>query len=260
MQQNLGLVYHIAHEMTVAANYVSADELLGPGTLGLMQAARKFDPTRGVQFSSFAVPRIRGAMLDALRADDVVPRNRRSRARKLQRAIDRLASLLHRRPTITELAKALGFDQAGFAKWEQSASADVMSLQDLERRDGAKADASGSRDGSDWDIETRLTLQQALGTLAETERTVVELYYLRGLRMWQVGDALHITESQVSKVCKKAVAKLRAAVGDAKADTVPSPPQQPSPKPSGRGRRYPRGLGDTDLPSDATRGPSLSTL
>lgn len=214
---HLGLVFHIAKELTASSATVTAEELLGAGTLGLIQAIDRFDPGRGVQFSSFAVPRIRGAMLDAMRADDAVPRHRRTRARRLHDAADRLASLLHRPPTHAEMARALGLDDVTLARWELSACGDVQSLHDLDNGDrpgGPRAARGGGqqRDAGEWDIETRLTVRHALSALPRSERTALELYYLCGLRMWQVGEAMDITESQVSKLCKRAVARLREVV------------------------------------------------
>src|SRR5438128_461453 len=109
LTQHLGLVHHVARQL---ANHLSTaaelDELVSAGTLGLIQAVDSFDRNRGLSFSTYAVPRIRGAILDELRKQDHVPRNVRRRSRDVSRAREVLAGVLRRPPTVDEMSRQLG--------------------------------------------------------------------------------------------------------------------------------------------------------
>jgi RNA polymerase sigma factor (sigma-70 family) len=119
LTENLSLVHHVARQLErKLSNELDHDELVSAGTLGLMSAMTAFDPDRGLAFSTFAVPRIRGAILDELRRQDHVPRSVRRKTRDITTARNGLAAKLCRMPDDTEVASALGVDVQTLWKWE----------------------------------------------------------------------------------------------------------------------------------------------
>ena len=117
LTENLSLVHHVARQLErKLSNELDHDELVSAGTLGLMAAMNSFDPERGLAFSTFAVPRIRGAVLDELRRQDHVPRSIRRKTRDIGTARSTLAAKLCRMPEDSEIAEALGVDVADFVE------------------------------------------------------------------------------------------------------------------------------------------------
>src|SRR5687767_5190149 len=119
LRQHLGLVYHVAHQLSRArANDVELDDLVSAGTLGLIDAFEHFDTSRGLAFSTFAAPRIRGAMLDELRRQDHVPRSVGRRMRDMHAASEALTHELGHAPDQTQLARRMGIDAMTLVRWQ----------------------------------------------------------------------------------------------------------------------------------------------
>src|SRR6195952_4158016 len=119
LTENLSLVHHVARQLErKLSNELDHDELVSAGTLGLMAAMTSFDPARGLAFSTFAVPRIRGAILDELRRQDHVPRSVRRKRRELSQARETLMRVHGRAPRDTEVAMHLGVDVETLWRWE----------------------------------------------------------------------------------------------------------------------------------------------
>ena len=219
LRQHLGLVYHVAQQLSRArANDVELDDLVSAGTLGLIDAFEHFDASRGLAFSTFAAPRIRGAMLDELRRLDRVPRSVRRKTRQIDTAASALARSLGREPGHSELAEQLGIDLATLWRWQtERESTQVMSI---ERKTGT---GDASRATSEWlagstgeEVDEALTLVQesahlrdALLELAEQERTVLSLYYFEELKLNDIARILEVSESRVSQIRSKAIQRLR---------------------------------------------------
>jgi RNA polymerase sigma factor for flagellar operon FliA len=127
---HVGLVHHVARQLASRlSTEAELDELVSAGSVGLMQAAEAFEPARGLSFSTFAVPRIRGAMLDELRRIDPMPRNVRRRTRDVVRARETLAASLHRPATASEIARQLAVPSEQLHRWEFDAhSTNVVSF------------------------------------------------------------------------------------------------------------------------------------
>src|SRR3954454_5101143 len=162
LRQHLGLVYHVAKQLTRArANEVELDDLVSAGTLGLIDAFEHFDTSRGLAFSTFAAPRIRGAILDELRRLDRVPRSVRRKTRQIESASNALAISLVRRPGHAELAEGLGIDLETLWRWQtERESTQVVSM------DGAQS-GSADRYNGEWiagstgdDIDNAITAGQ----------------------------------------------------------------------------------------------------
>ncbi len=229
IRENLSLVHHVAQQLARSlSTEMDIDELVSAGTLGLIQAIESFDASRGLAFSTLAVPRIRGAILDELRRLDNVPRSIRRRARDINAARDALGSRLGRAPSDAELADELGIDKLTLWRWEADLESGVR--VPLERT--AKDDTDTGH--SDWEsslhddaptIEDTLTaeaeqdkLRDALGQLKEQERTVLALYYYEELKMHQIASVLGLTESRVSQIRSRAISRLRTVMTPVRAE------------------------------------------
>jgi RNA polymerase sigma factor for flagellar operon FliA len=219
LRQHLGLVYHIAQQLARArANDVELDDLVSAGTLGLIDAFEHFDSSRGLAFSTFAAPRIRGAMLDELRRVDRVPRSVRRKTRQIDGAAAALATTLGREPGPSEVAEKLGIDLATLWRWQTEREAtQVMSI---DRSSGATDPSRGFGDslaGSSGDeVDDAITLEQESGHLCdallempEQERTVLSLYYFEELKLNDIARVLEVSESRVSQIRSKAIQRLR---------------------------------------------------
>ena len=223
LRQHLGLVYHVAQQLSRArANDVELDDLVSAGTLGLIDAFEHFDTTRGLAFSTFAAPRIRGAMLDELRRLDRVPRSVRRKGRQIDGASTALASSLGREPDNNELADGLGIDVATLWRWQaERESTHVVSL------DRVPTGGDGTRSTGEWlagstgdEVEDSITLAQEAGhlrdallALPEQERTVLSLHYFEELKLNDIARILEVSESRVSQIRSKAIQRLRRKLG-----------------------------------------------
>lgn len=222
---HLNLVRHVALRVSRAMpRGPEFDDLLSAGTLGLMSAIDSFDLGRGLSFSTFAVPRIRGAILDELRRVDRVPRSVRQRQRAMAAARSRLTERLGRQPEDDEMAHELGIDRLTYWRWHSDAATSEPISIDRPARAGADDDAAralsevlSASDGDD--VETRLTREQEVELLRDAilrlrprERSVLALYYYEELRMHEIAEVLQVTESRVSQIRTAALASLREAL------------------------------------------------
>jgi RNA polymerase sigma factor for flagellar operon FliA len=227
LTDNLSLVYHVARQLArrLAAD-TDIDELVSAGTLGLMSALDAFDPARGLAFSTFAVPRIRGAILDELRRQDHVPRSVRRKTRDLAQARETLMRQLGRRPEDSELAAQLDVDVHTIWRWQ----AEVEGAQQvpLDRapsdREGALPSPgeflSSEAEGADEQLgkaQEVVLLRTAILGLKEQERTVLSLYYFEELKLHEIAEILGLTESRVSQIRSKALTRLRTTMAPLRA-------------------------------------------
>jgi RNA polymerase sigma factor for flagellar operon FliA len=210
-------------------------DLVSYGLLGLIEAIERFDRTREVKFETFAIPRIRGAMLDELRALDWVPRSVRAKGRELEQAMTKLQSSLRRDPTEEELAAELNLavDEVR-DRLDASAAMSIVALEDITTIGGEDGDRVSLLDTlADLDAEvpgeaieaeeTRAALIAAIESLVERERKVIVLYYFEGFTLARIGDILGVTESRVSQIHSKAVLSLRSRMADVLSGARPAP-------------------------------------
>jgi len=207
---HMPLLHHIVGRMGFdMPGLVLREDLFGWGMLGLIEAADSWDPGRGLQFSTFAYPRIRGAILDELRRQDFLPRGRRERLRELERAV---AELSHERglpPSPAEIAERMGIDAEQVDEILHSARvAGSVSLEngpgdELSQMltDPKSQDPVGS---AQWQ-ETKSILIRSIGGLPQQEQTVITLYYGEELLLKEIGDILGVTESRVSQIHSRAL-------------------------------------------------------
>ena len=209
------LVRAIVHRTAVRLPaHVDAADLVQSGVFGLVEAIERFDPDRCPRFESYAASRIRGAVLDELRAQDWVPRTVRLRARQAAHAREHLTARLRRTATEREVADLL---QVGSRELEAAAPNRLLSIELLrERTDGGALDAFAD-DGPDpaaavQDRETRRQLWEAVAQLGERDLMVVRLYYLERRTLAEIGRMLGVTESRICQLHARLVGRLRGAL------------------------------------------------
>jgi RNA polymerase sigma factor FliA len=219
LRENLSLVHHVARQLArgLAAD-ADVDELVSAGTMGLMSAAEAFDTTRGLAFSTFAVPRIRGAILDELRRQDHVPRSVRRKTRSIAHARDTLTRSLGRAPSTHEVAGELGLDCYTLFRWSADVEGAVqVPLDGYSSAHDHRAPAPAELLGSDDElVDARLAreeevaaLRDAMLALSAQERTVLSLYYFENLKAREIADVLGVSESRISQIRSRALAQLR---------------------------------------------------
>jgi RNA polymerase sigma factor for flagellar operon FliA len=186
---------------------VDQADLVSEGVIGLMDAIEKFEPERGLKFQTYAVPRIRGAIIDGLRAVDWVPRSVRDKVRDVERAQVALESRLGRTASDSEIAAELGIPlrelRQIYARVTFTSLATVDELGVLDQLAPTASDALE-------DDETRAALMRCVRDLAERDRIIVALYYYEGLTLAEIGSVLQVTESRVSQLHTRATLALRA--------------------------------------------------
>jgi len=186
--------------------HVDEGDLISYGLLGLISAIERYDPDRDIKFETYAIVRIKGAIIDELRALDWVPRSVRSRAREIERAIAELEAKVGRAPTDEEIAHKIGISQDELEEsltdisrssiaaldelWSGGADGDQVSLLDTIE------DQAGPRPADALDeTEVRETLADAIARLPEREKLVITLYYYEELTLREIGEVLGVTES-----------------------------------------------------------------
>ena len=207
--------------------HVDEGDLISYGLLGLISAIERYDPDRDIKFETYAIVRIKGAIIDELRALDWVPRSVRSRAREIERAIAELEAKLGRAPTDEEIAHKIGISQDELEEsltdisrssiaaldelWSGGADGDQVSLLDTIE------DQAGPRPADALDeTEVRETLADAIARLPEREKLVITLYYYEELTLREIGEVLGVTESRVSQLHTKAVLRLPSRLSGAR--------------------------------------------
>jgi RNA polymerase sigma factor FliA len=215
------LVKYVAGRVSVGlpATIEHAD-LVSYGMFGLIDAIAKFDLAKGVKFETYAIARIKGAIIDELRSVDWIPRSVRAKARDVERALTKLELQLRRTPSEAELAEEMGLAlkdlrqtltqvslvslaalDESFAGEESERQALVDTLQDPKAVDPqARVD----------EAEQRAILGDSINRMTEREKTVIVLYYFEGMTLAQIGQVLGVTESRVCQMHTKAVLGLRA--------------------------------------------------
>jgi RNA polymerase sigma factor FliA len=201
--------------------HVEEGDLVSYGLLGLIGAIERYDPGRDIKFETYAIARIKGAIIDELRALDWVPRSVRARARHIERAMAELEARLHRAPTDQEIASKLGIEveeledslteisRSSIAALDElwtisSTGGDTVSLIDTIEDPNAD-DPSKALDR----LQVKAALGEAIQRLPERERLVISLYYYEELTLREIGEVLGVTESRVSQLHTKAILRLK---------------------------------------------------
>jgi RNA polymerase sigma factor FliA len=225
MIEHLPIVRFIARRVHERLpQHVPIDDVYSAGLVGLLDAVGKLDPSKQVQFRSYAQFRIRGAILDSLRTLDWSPRALRRKARAVEQAIQTLTAQIHRNPTDTEIAQKLNIPLAAYQQLlGELKGLEIGTLHSARSEDSEEDDLAylPSRAEDDplcryLDAEVRDRLTKAIEELPERERMVMTLYYYQETTMREIGLILGVVESRVSQVHASAVLHLRARLASPK--------------------------------------------
>lgn len=222
----LPLIKYVAGRLSARLpSNVTMDDLVSSGILGLMDAAEKFDPTKNIQFKTYAEFRIRGSMLDELRSQDWIPRSIRKKMNEIERTLRALERALGRPAEDDEVAQALGIGMDDYYRMlEETRGVTFIDVEMIRRRlpDSSDDDLfdliadDGNSDPFDALnlIELKEHLVKAIGILPDKEKLVVSLYYHDGLTMKEIGEILGYTESRISQMHTKAMMRIRAYLAE----------------------------------------------
>ncbi|MBR6329221.1 MAG: FliA/WhiG family RNA polymerase sigma factor [Lachnospiraceae bacterium] len=215
------LVKLVAGRLSMYLGYnVEYDDLVGYGIFGLIDAIDKFDSAKDVKFETYASLRIRGAILDQIRKMDWIPRTVRQKQKRIETAIKEIESASGRNATDEEVAASLGISEDEYSEWQQQLLVtNVVSLNEFTDQ-GTEAPIDRSvRQRFDTPEEVTLKaemkekLVEALEVLTEKEKKVVLLYYYEELTLKEISNVLEVSESRVSQLHSKALAKMKKKLG-----------------------------------------------
>lgn len=224
LKRYLPLVRNVAGRMAINfPRSVELCDLINTGVIGLIEAFRNFDPERGVKFETYAVPRIRGAILDELRSLDWVPRSTRAKAREIERALLGFENKFGRPPSDEELARLLDLSvEELHLSLDDVSKTTLLSLDELIFREEDNRQVPRIETVEDHNAnavlkklerdELQSFLVVAVDRLTEQEKLVIALYYYEELTLKEIGEVMKISESRVSQIHTKAVLKLRGMV------------------------------------------------
>jgi RNA polymerase sigma factor for flagellar operon FliA len=215
------LVKYVAGRVAVGLpQNVDQADLVSYGIFGLIDAIEKFDLDRGYKFETYAIARIKGAIIDELRSIDWVPRSVRTKARSLEKAYAKLEAQHHRTPSDAELAEEMGISDAQLqTTFSQISFIGLVALDEMlggERGSDSMTLGDTIPDATDGPMaayeveEMRQILAQAINDMPEREKIVLTLYYYEGLTLAEIGEVLGVTESRVCQIHTKSVIHLRS--------------------------------------------------
>jgi RNA polymerase sigma factor for flagellar operon FliA len=217
LTEHAPLVKRLAHQMRAKLPpSVEVDDLIQAGMMGLLDAINRYEENHGAQFETYAVLRIRGAMLDELRSNDWMPRSTRANMRKVESAMATLQQQLGRPPSESEVAKSLKLSLADYQDLlGDSGGHQLVYYEDFHDDEGGDSflDRHAVDDAdplkSLLDTDFRQTVIDAIDALPPREKMLMGLYYEEELNLKEIGAVMGVSESRVSQLHTQAVARLR---------------------------------------------------
>jgi RNA polymerase sigma factor for flagellar operon FliA len=218
VMEHLSLVKRIVNRLAVTVGgAISEDDLISAGTVGLVEAAHRFDPSRGTAFVAFAAPRVKGAVVDCLRQNDWLGKSARNQLTALRQIVRDFRSRTGRRPTIPELAAEADMRQSEVLRYLSYQKCDyVSSLDDCMNDSGDEGTVLGSLIAADCETppeaaERRESVElvaRAIEQLGEREQQIIVMYYYEDLYMAEMAEVLNVSESRVSQLHTRAIYNL----------------------------------------------------
>jgi len=221
IEQYLSLVKLVAGRIAIGLpQHVDKDDLIGNGFFGLIEAIERFDLSRGVKFETYAVARIRGAMLDSLRAQDWIPVTVRQKARQYEQTVAELEHTLGRSASDEEVSTALGMSLPQLHNLITTLNG--CTLVPLEDYIKVESPSANNITPSQYieDEEVKNVLTKAIEKLSDKERLVVTLYYYEGLTLKEISLILKLTEARISQLHTKAIFRLRGTLSRIKSSLI----------------------------------------
>ena len=217
LTEHMPLVKRLAHQMKAKLPpSVEVDDLVQAGMIGLLDAINRYEENHGAQFETYAVLRIRGAMLDELRSSDWMPRSTRANMRKVEQAMAALQQQLGRPPSESEVAKSLKLSLADYQDLlGDSGGHQLVYFEDFHQEDGNDSFLDRYAVDDDdplkslLDTDFRQTVIDAIDALPPREKMLMGLYYEEELNLKEIGAVMGVSESRVSQLHTQAVARLR---------------------------------------------------
>ena len=219
LAEHAPLVKRLAHQMKAKLPpSVEVDDLIQAGMIGLLDAVNRYEETHGAQFETYAVQRIRGAMLDELRSSDWLPRSMRQNMRKIEVAMSALQQRLGRAPLETEVAKQLKMSLPEYQELlSEGGGHQLVYYEDFHEGDGNEhfldrycTDQSGDPLDGLLDSGFRDAVIAAIGALPEREKILMGLYYEQEMNLKEIGAVMGVSESRVCQLHSQAIARLRS--------------------------------------------------
>ena len=212
--KNMGLVKAVAMSMrNMYIKFGEVDDIVNEGVIALMNAIEEYNPEKGAKFETFAMLKIKGAIIDYIRKQDWIPRNVRKFAKSLDKANSLLYNLYGRAPTTAELAQHLGMDESKLLKNMADCSCSLtMSFEELLYEDNIN-EPSAKDTATDKNLlreEMIKIVAEAVNSLKDKERQVITLYYYKNMKYSDIAKALGVTEGRVCQIHTKAVLALKA--------------------------------------------------
>ncbi len=207
------IAYHLCARLP---NFISIDDLIQSGMIGLLEASKKYDPSKGASFETYSGIRIRGAMLDEIRKGDWTPRSVHKNSRKISDAIRKVENRTGRDASDTEIALEMGVSQTEYFNiLKDCKSTKLFSLDEIlpeSMSDNTNATNSSSSEPfcNLMDINLKKSISQAIASLPEREQLVLALYYDEELNLKEIGKVLGVSESRVSQILSKAALRLKS--------------------------------------------------
>jgi RNA polymerase sigma factor for flagellar operon FliA len=221
--QYIPLVKYVVGRLAISLpHFLTSEDIISYGVVGLIDAVERYEAGRNVKFSTYAIARIRGAIIDELRALDWMPRQVRKQARDIEQAMSRLDQELGRPATEKELAGAMGLSveklqQALFDSSASTISMDRMiDADNMDRSSQVMPELADEKALDPLDYSERMELShalaQAIGQLSVREQQVLSLYYVEELNLREIGQVLEVSESRVCQLHTKSILRLRTAL------------------------------------------------
>ena len=221
VKNNIKLVSFIVSRLAIGLpSWIDRRDLISSGVIGLIDAAKNFNPNKGIKFETYASSRIKGAIIDELRALDWIPRSTREKSKALEKAISVLINKLGRYPTDEETADYLDWDMVKYHKTiEQVSGTALLSLDEIiatspsgdtiTRIDTVRGESESPIDNMERK-ELLDNVVKVISSLSEQERLVIALYYYEELTLKEIGMVLKVSESRVSQIHTTSILKIRA--------------------------------------------------
>jgi RNA polymerase sigma factor FliA len=226
VQKYIPLVKYIASRVIIGkTRYVEYDDLVGYGMIGLMDAINKFDSARGMQFSTYASIRIKGAMIDEIRKNSPISKGAIDKLNRYNGAIEQLQTTLYREPSVEEIAKEMKistqeiYEIEGYINYISLTSLDDMLFSEdyeLRLKETIEDKKSPSPEKKLEDKEELEYLSRAIEKLNEKDKIILSLYYYEGFTLKEIGKVLEVSESRVCQLHSRAIVHLRTAMQELK--------------------------------------------